>query len=401
MLAMFVSREHDNWDDLLPFMMLACNTTVHTTTGFTPYRLVFGEECNLPRNLVHRELRPDPPPGDAGTYTSWVRQALYEAYDEVRPQQERATHHQKRNYDSKAVARAFPIGSWALRYYPPAWKNKLCSPWIGPYKIVSAPMEWVVGIQVDADARIFYFHMDDLKHCAPPDPEPSWPDTARGTSIVVSTRAPSTLAPTDIVRSQQTPDSAHQTGSVSTMDNDVRASNTYDQSEDIPLETDTVAVPTSVWDLHDAKCILSMKSDCCMDVKGFRFFTMERLFYALQLLTLGDKKYIRQLAKYTCMDYVRKCVNTRFELASTTLQDKWLDEQFQTWTQIITARILSDTAFKQALLDSAGSPLCEPDDPVYATAVTSVRKMCVEQKGLSLPTWISRPTRVTRGQVGS
>ena len=60
MLAMFVTREHDNWDDLLPFMMLAYNTTVHTSTGFTPHRLVFGEECNLPGNLVHRELRPDP-----------------------------------------------------------------------------------------------------------------------------------------------------------------------------------------------------------------------------------------------------------------------------------------------------------------------------------------------------
>ena len=55
-----MSREHDNWDDLLPFMMLAYNTTVHTSTGFTPHRLVFGEECNLPGNLVHRELRPDP-----------------------------------------------------------------------------------------------------------------------------------------------------------------------------------------------------------------------------------------------------------------------------------------------------------------------------------------------------
>ena len=64
---------------------------------------------------------------------------------------------------------------------------------------------------------------------------------------------------------------------------------------------------------------------------------------------------------------MRKCVNTRFELASTTLQNKWLDEQFQTWTQIITARILSDTEFKQALLDSAGSPLCDPDEPVYAS----------------------------------
>ena len=111
MLAMFVSREHDNWDDLLPFMMLAYNTTVHTSPGFTPYRLVFGEECSLPGNLVHRELRPDPPPGDVGDYASWVRQALYEAYDEVRAQQQRATHRQKRNYDSKAVTR---IPNWEL-----------------------------------------------------------------------------------------------------------------------------------------------------------------------------------------------------------------------------------------------------------------------------------------------
>ena len=425
MLAMFVSQEHDNWDDLLPFMMLAYNTTVHTTTGFTPYRLVFGDECNLPGNLVHRELRPDPPPGDPGTYASWVQQALYESYDEVRAQQQRATHRQKRNYDSKAVARAFPNGCWTLRYYPPARKNKLCSPWIGPYKIVRAPMEWVVGIQVDADARIFYVHMDDLKRCATPDPEPSWPDTARGTSTVVSTRAPSTFALTDIARSQNQPSntsqqprsSAHHTDSILSGDTDVRTTYTEhtndanivktDTVPDTLVKTDTVpdsivktdTVPTSTWDLQDAKCILSMKSDCSIDVKGFRFFTMERLFYALQLLSLGDRKFIRQLAKYSRMDYVRKCVNTRFELASTTLQDKWLDEQFQTWTQIITARILSDPVFKQALLDSAGSPLCDPEEPVYATALTSARKMCVQRKLLCWPTWITLPTRVTRGQV--
>ena len=258
-------------------------------------------------------------------------------------------------------------------------------------------MEWVVGIQVDAEAQIFYVHMDDLKHCAPPDPEPSWPEVARGTSIVVNTRATSTFTHTEIVQSQPAASSAHQTGSVDTIDNDVRASSINDQSEDI--HTDTNTQPVSVWDLQDAKCILSKNSECCIDVKGFRFFTMERLFYALQLLTLGDKKYIRQLAKYTRMDYVKKCVNTRFELASTIIQDKWLCEQFQTWTQIITARILSDTAFKQALLDSCGSPLCDPADPLYASALMSSRKTCSEQKGLSWPLWIDRPTRVTRGQV--
>ena len=436
MLAMFVSQEHDNWDDLLPFMMLAYNTTVHTTTGFTPYRLVFGDECNLPGNLVHRELRADPPPGDPGTYASWVQQALYESYDEVRAQQQRATHRQKRNYDSKAVVRAFPIGCWTLRYYPPARKNKLCSPWIGPYKIVRAPMEWVVGIQTDADARIVYVHMDDLKRCAPPDPEPTWPDTASGTSIVVSTRAPSAFALSDVTRSLNIPsdtsqrpgNSAHHTQSINSGQIDVRAptsqrlrnsahhtkSITSGQidvraptNEENIVKIDTVpdsivktyTAPSSTWDLQDENCILSMKSNCSIDVKGYRFFTMERLFYALQLLSLGDRKFIGQLAKYSRMDYVRKCVNTRFELASRSLQDKWLDEQFQTWTQIITARILSDPVFKQALLDSAGSPLFDPEEPVYATALTSARKMCVQRKLLCWPTWITLPTRVTRGQA--
>ena len=129
-------------------------------------------------------------------------------------------------------------------------------------------------------------------------------------------------------------------------------------NEEILVKTDTVqdsivktyAVPSSTWNLQDENCILSMKSNCSIEVKGYRFFTMERLFYALQLLSLGDRKFIGQLARYSRMDYVKKCVNTRFELASSLLQDKWLDEQFQTWTQIITARIFSDPTFKQALL---------------------------------------------------
>ena len=287
-------------------------------------------------------------------------------------------------------------------------------------------MEWVVGIQIDADSRIVYVHMDDLKRCAPPDPEPLWPDTARGTSIVVSTRAPSTLALSDVTRSRITPDntshrprsSAHHPQSITTGQTNVRApalpvlkSSAHHTnsiiSEEInvraPTNDDSIvrtyAIPSSTWNLQDENCILSMKSNCSIDVKGYRFFSMERLFYALQLLSLGDRKFIGQLARYSRMDYVKKCVNTRFELASSLLQDKWLDEQFQTWTQIITARILSDPGFKQALLDSAGSPLFDPEELVYATAHTSARKMCVQRKLLTWPSWITIPTRVTRGQV--
>ena len=291
-------------------------------------------------------------------------------------------------------------------------------------------MEWVVGIQLDADARIIYVHMDDLKRCAPPDPEPTWPDAARGTSVVVSTRAPSSLARYSATRSQHTPVNTSHHPRVGAHPESVTSRQTHLRAPTLPLhhpkstisgqidvrapdsdelivEKDTdnnsivksYAVPSSTWNLQDENCVLSMKSKCNIDVKGYRFFTMERLFYALQLLSLGDRKFIGQLAKYSRMDYVRKCVNTRFEMASSTLQDKWLEDQFQAWTQIITVRILSDPGFKQALLDSAGSPLFDPEEPVYATALTSARKLCVQRKLLTWPSWITIPTRVTRGQV--
>ena len=183
----------------------------------------------------------------------------------------------------------------------------------------------------------------------------------------------------------------------------MRAPNSVDLNVMHDIDTSSMAIsypaPSSTWNLQDENCILSLKSHCSLDVKGYRFFTMERLFYALQLLSLGDKKFIGQLAKYSRMDYVRKCVNTRFEMASNTLQEKWLDDQFQTWLQIITARILSDPAFKLALVDSAGSPLFDPEEPVYATALTSARKMCLERNVLKWPSWIALPTRETRGQA--
>ena len=182
----------------------------------------------------------------------------------------------------------------------------------------------------------------------------------------------------------------------------MRAPNSVDLNVMHDIDTSSTVVsypaPSSTWNLQDENCTLSLKSNCSLDVKGFRFFTMERLFYALQLLSLGDKKFLGQLARYSRIDYVKKCVKTRFEMASSTLQEKWLEDQYQTWLQIITARILTDPAFKLALLDSAGSPLFDPEEPVYATALTSARKMCLKRTVLNWPSWISLPTRETRGQ---
>ena len=39
MLSMFVNDRRDNWHELLPFVMHAYRTSVHESTGYSPYRL--------------------------------------------------------------------------------------------------------------------------------------------------------------------------------------------------------------------------------------------------------------------------------------------------------------------------------------------------------------------------
>ena len=41
MLAMFAGEHKDDWDDLLPPVMMAYRSSVHESTGFSPYRLVW------------------------------------------------------------------------------------------------------------------------------------------------------------------------------------------------------------------------------------------------------------------------------------------------------------------------------------------------------------------------
>ena len=63
LMAMFAREHREDWDYLLPTMMMAYRSSVHESTGFSPYRLMFSEECTLPMDvgLTRRDTdTPDP-----------------------------------------------------------------------------------------------------------------------------------------------------------------------------------------------------------------------------------------------------------------------------------------------------------------------------------------------------
>ena len=83
MLAIFAGENRDDWDDLLPTVMMAFCSSVHESTGFSPYRLMFGEECTLPMDVGLPRREPDLPDPISSSYAVWVRDGLEVAFDQV------------------------------------------------------------------------------------------------------------------------------------------------------------------------------------------------------------------------------------------------------------------------------------------------------------------------------
>ena len=173
MLAMLAGENRDDWDDLLPAVMMAYRSSVDESTGFSPYRLMFGEECTLPMDVGLPPREPDLPDPISSPYAIWVCDALEVAYNQVRRHLGQAVQRQKRLYDRKAVCQLFAMGDWVLRYYSPAKKCKLDSAWVGPYLVVSLA-GWALGIQRHPDSPIVLVHCQDLKKVPRPIGLMSW-----------------------------------------------------------------------------------------------------------------------------------------------------------------------------------------------------------------------------------
>jgi uncharacterized membrane protein len=52
MIRTYVNKKQDDWDELLPYLSFAYNTSVHASTGASPYFLLYGREATLPVDVA-------------------------------------------------------------------------------------------------------------------------------------------------------------------------------------------------------------------------------------------------------------------------------------------------------------------------------------------------------------
>ena len=51
MISHFVNKKHNNWHEILPYVVFAYNVSYHESTKFSPFNLVYGREPLIPTDI--------------------------------------------------------------------------------------------------------------------------------------------------------------------------------------------------------------------------------------------------------------------------------------------------------------------------------------------------------------
>jgi hypothetical protein len=164
MLKAYVNDNRDDWDDHLPYVIMAYRATVHESTGCSPNLMMLGRELSMPIDLV---MGPPPCPSESYRcpveYVEWLRQALCGAHQHARQHLQQSTSRQKSHYDLRHYPKTYEPEQFVWRWYPPAAKQKLGKGWTGPYKIISCPSPHNCVIQKTPETAAIRVHIDHLK----------------------------------------------------------------------------------------------------------------------------------------------------------------------------------------------------------------------------------------------
>ena len=139
MLSKYIKANQRDWDEVLPFMLMAYRSSKQESTKHTPNIMFLGRETDLPVDLLY-----PPPPvesDDSSTneYVAELKYRLKTLHEMARNSLMEAGQKQKLAYDRKVSKHTYKVGDavWLRSYAKPkGLSRKLQLRWEGPFKIV-------------------------------------------------------------------------------------------------------------------------------------------------------------------------------------------------------------------------------------------------------------------------
>ena len=135
-LRHYVREDQTNWDEWVPYAVYVYNTTVHTTTGYTPFELVYGFQSEVPSAL--REI-----PKVQYNYEDFLTELkgrMQSAHEVARQRLISSKEKSKEYYDKGSEDVEFKVGQKVLLFDETVRRGrskKLSPQYVGPYEILS------------------------------------------------------------------------------------------------------------------------------------------------------------------------------------------------------------------------------------------------------------------------
>lgn len=149
MLSLFVDNNQTNWDKLLPYVMMAYRSSLHASTGFTPYKVLFGQEMVLPVDIM-LGIDNGQKFQSVNDYVAGLAESLSTVVEAVKRHQNQASNQQKTCADFRANFHYYVVGE-LVWIHNKARKRGVCPKlqrrFKGPFKILERVSDVLYKVQ--------------------------------------------------------------------------------------------------------------------------------------------------------------------------------------------------------------------------------------------------------------
>ena len=163
MLRKCMMEEGKDWDKLLPYVLFTYCEVPQTTTGFSPFELLYGRAVRGPVDVLKETWEASENTSDESvvSYILSVQEKLERMMETVKENSVKAKAQQKTWYNQNARSREFQPGDQVLVLLPTS-TSKLLAQWQGPYPVIRRVGS--VNYQIDMVGkrkrkRIFHVNM--------------------------------------------------------------------------------------------------------------------------------------------------------------------------------------------------------------------------------------------------